>query len=697
MIPVELEIVNFLAYRQPGPLRFDGIHVACLIGPNGAGKSSILDAITWVLWGKARSNAPDELIHQGETEMRVALTFDQAGARYRVVRGRRLDKRPVSTLRFQAWDVALETWRDLTERPMRRTQASIEATLHLDFETFVNSAFLMQGKADAFTTKTPGQRRRILGEILGLDRWERYEARAKSRAAEAGAGIQRLDGRLEEIERELARRAEFDASLAEAEETARQAGAKLDAAEGQWADLESTRDELVALQRGIDDLTRRIAAAEVEVAEAQREREAAREKADTAAVQASLAEVRSALSELASLQGRHGEISERLPSLVGEVGNLEGINQALGREAGPINARIAALESTAEPRCPTCGQPLSEERRAALLAELREEVETKRGGYRANRQRLAELRAEVEALNHELVELDRRLEARGAHEKRAGELEAALGHADEAAGQAAALGGKIARWSEGLEADRARREDLERQADEAESRLRAASLTQTQVDRLRLEKRLADEALGGARQQLATLDSLGKQRRDRLAERERLTAEMGIHEDLRQAFGREGIPAMIVEAAVPELEQAANELLGRMTEGRMSVRIETQRETRAGELREALEVVISDELGSRPYTMYSSGEAFRVDFALRIALSRLLARRAGAQLRSLFIDEGFGTQDAHGREHLMAAINSVQDEFDRILVITHIDELKDAFPARIEVYKTPEGSRFRLG
>jgi exonuclease SbcC len=133
-----------------------------------------------------------------------------------------------------------------------------------------------------------------------------------------------------------------------------------------------------------------------------------------------------------------------------------------------------------------------------------------------------------------------------------------------------------------------------------------------------------------------------------------------------------------------------------MTDGRLHVRIETQREIKTGELREALDIIISDELGSRPYEMYSGGEAFRIDFAIRIALSRMLARRSGAQLRSLFIDEGFGTQDARGREHLVSAINSIQDDFDLILVITHIDELKEAFPACIEVTKTSKGSTYQF-
>ena len=81
---------------------------------------------------------------------------------------------------------------------------------------------------------------------------------------------------------------------------------------------------------------------------------------------------------------------------------------------------------------------------------------------------------------------------------------------------------------------------------------------------------------------------------------------------------------------------------------------------------------------------------------LRVALSKLLARRAGASLRTLVIDEGFGTQDAQGRERLIESINAIQEDFDKVLVITHIDELKDAFPVRIEVYKTPLGSQIRI-
>jgi exonuclease SbcC len=70
----------------------------------------------------------------------------------------------------------------------------------------------------------------------------------------------------------------------------------------------------------------------------------------------------------------------------------------------------------------------------------------------------------------------------------------------------------------------------------------------------------------------------------------------------------------------------------------------------------------------------------------------MLARRAGAHLRTLFIDEGFGSQDDDGRNKLVEAITAIQADVDMILVITHIDELRDSFPVHVVVEKTQNGS-----
>ena len=128
-------------------------------------------------------------------------------------------------------------------------------------------------------------------------------------------------------------------------------------------------------------------------------------------------------------------------------------------------------------------------------------------------------------------------------------------------------------------------------------------------------------------QQLDALDALGERRAAAVTELDAINAEIAVFTELREAFGKRGLQAMIIESAIPEIEIEANRLLSRMTEGRMGLRLETQRENVTGGVRETLDIRIADELGEREYGMYSGGEAFRANLALRIAVSKLLARR----------------------------------------------------------------------
>ncbi|MBD3307816.1 AAA family ATPase [candidate division KSB3 bacterium] len=170
-----------------------------------------------------------------------------------------------------------------------------------------------------------------------------------------------------------------------------------------------------------------------------------------------------------------------------------------------------------------------------------------------------------------------------------------------------------------------------------------------------------------------------------------------IYGHLTRIFGKDGIQAYLIENAIPEVEDEANQLLARLTDNRTHITIESVKDLQSGGTKETLDIKISDELGTRRYEMYSGGEAFRVDFAIRIALAKLLANRAGTRLRTLVIDEGFGTQDAHGLEQLVEAIKTISADFEKILVITHLDDLKEAFPVRIEVVKYPDiGSQYQI-
>lgn len=166
---------------------------------------------------------------------------------------------------------------------------------------------------------------------------------------------------------------------------------------------------------------------------------------------------------------------------------------------------------------------------------------------------------------------------------------------------------------------------------------------------------------------------------------------------LQNAFSNRGIQAMLIgEYALPSLEYEVNRLLGRMTDNQLYLSFKTSHSTKAGKVQEVLEIEVSDTIGTRPLEAFSGGEAFRISFALRIALSKLLTHRVGRRLETLIIDEGFGTQDAQGRERLVEAINSISDEFRTILVITHVNEVRDMFPTQILIRRTNSTSQWEV-
>ncbi|MBI4328717.1 MAG: SMC family ATPase [Chloroflexi bacterium] len=222
------------------------------------------------------------------------------------------------------------------------------------------------------------------------------------------------------------------------------------------------------------------------------------------------------------------------------------------------------------------------------------------------------------------------------------------------------------------------------------------SALRTEVEALRRREEQEGKELARLQAELEHLVRRRAERDAQVREAVRRAEEKAVFDELATAFGKKGVQALLIETALPELEEEANALLARMTDNRMHVRLETQRLTRGGETQETLEVAVGDEWGTRPYELFSGGEAFRINFALRVALSKLLARRAGAPLSVLFMDEGFGTQDALGRERLVEAIGVVREDFPLILVITHMQEIKELFDVRIEVEKTEAGSTFRL-
>ena len=837
---------------EPVTLDFTGHHVLCLSGDNGNGKSALLDAMTYALWGKtrasgSRSGTEDDLVRLGAEDMEIIFDFELENDLYRVVRRRN------RRTRSGAWELQQlhnETAIPIGGSTMRETERRLASMLRMEYETFVNSAYIQQGRADEFTRQKPADRKRILSEILNLDRYAELEELAKEHKRECDERIKDLEGEMRVLEQRIAEEQRFRedleeqkaeltrldnerkavesqlaevkaklAALTERQQRVRQHEANVQRLEGDKAriqqamtsldaeeasarkvlaqrsevekeleELNAARaevqrlaervDELHSAERAVTELRVRLEQQRTELEHRikmiERDYRTAREAAQQMLkIRQELQEIQARLKAFNAVTERLADARKRKEELDGEYGKLKAQHKQAEQELAEIEEVLKIL-SRPRARCPVCEADLSggqqelviqrqQEKRARIqqrMAELkrqgiqtnqereavsREIAQWEKEAEQANtlRERLeqkaarmsdlqpqaereAELRAQLSKLQTELEKEQFGLELRAEiaeRESRIAVLEpdrkeyerlnarvrdltnrqvearyARIGEAERSLARVLRereeQNRRLAELQQSIDSELRMAEELRKQLGAYEDTVAAVQSAEAAASAVRARYDDASRRLGETEHALRECEAARVDLERRAKEYARVREERDLYTDLAKAFGKNGVPALIIENALPEIQDEANRLLGRMTDNGMKVVLTALRTGQSGRGQiETLDIRITDDLGERPYEMYSGGEAFRVNFAVRIALSRLLTKRAGAQLQTLILDEGFGSQDAKGRERLVEAIQSIQDEFRLIIVISHIEELKDAFPSRVEVIKTPAGSR----
>jgi exonuclease SbcC len=1006
MIPQKLTIRNFLSYQQV-TLDFAGLHTACICGINGAGKSSLLEAMTWAIWGQSRAESEDDIIHIGAKEAQVDFTFLTGTELYRVIRTR--PKGSASSLEFQVR--ADGKFRSLTERGLRATQQAILSHLKLDYDTFINSAYLRQGRADEFMLKRPSDRKQVLAEILNLSQYDDLSDRAKDVARTCKGEAQALENAMANLQAQIndgeaiaSHLTELRSELAQQQQQEQTGRSQLKALEQQQRERQQLQQQITWQQRERSQLhqeserlsqqTRqqeqqvqslaallsqsdriqqdyeryqRLVAQEAnqnqklqqyqkltkehnaiaqqvaacqsemkgqlrhyeaqieslmqqqqelqsilakapEIEAAQVQLQMAREQLkiieqiqtqsapllqrrqvlqrqidrDAARFAARLDELQRHRQQLQTQYRQQSQIIETVQALEQEINLLQRrqVYQQRVHEKGlerrdflerlqerafacqekfeRVHAKLSQLSAPNAP-CPLCDRPLDEahwtlvqhkheteheelqaemwlikEQQAASECEikvLREEYRQlaieltplnrlleQKGNLQAQLQvsqsaklDLEQIEVEIASIRDrldrqdfcpeaqaELIILDRNLaqlnydeknhalakgeverwrwvdiklsELRNARQKQTQiaqrlpelqakslnltqrlesnaidlELQQKLEQCDrslhqinydpanhqlirtqkEKAQPALLLHQELSSAAQqhpvaiqqlqqtrtllgdraaALQAIDATLADLERQIRQIAPQLSDLELaTKIQNLQLQLQERRShlDRLIGqiGQLEQAAQqIEKLKAQEKTTTTQLEQLRYRQFIHQELAQAFGKNGIQALTIENVLPQIEAEANQILAQLTEHQFHVRFITQKAGKKSDrLIDTLEIEIADSRGTRPYETYSGGEAFRINFAIRLALSRVMAQRKGGTLQTLIIDEGFGSQDREGCDRLVAAINAIAPNFECILVITHMPHLKEAFSAQIEVTKTEAGSRIVL-
>lgn len=179
-----------------------------------------------------------------------------------------------------------------------------------------------------------------------------------------------------------------------------------------------------------------------------------------------------------------------------------------------------------------------------------------------------------------------------------------------------------------------------------------------------------------------------------IAQKPIINKELDVHNQLVKAFGKGGVPAIIMENITEDLRNYANEILKLISDKPMTVDFVTQRRTEAGSWSETFDLSVSIDDEINEFDDLSGGEQVRVAMATRLALSGVLMRRMGTSAKFLLLDEVDQALDKRGVQALADALDNLSKEF-KILVITHNDNMKERFDHIITVQKTLEGSFIR--
>ena len=1007
MIPLQLSLINFLSYRE-AILDFRGLHTACICGSNGAGKSSLLEAITWAIWGQSRAATDDDVINAGAQNVRVDFTFVNNQQTYRVIRSRQRGKS--SAVEFQI-ETEVDKFRSISGKGLRATQHQIVTTLKLDYDTFINSSYLRQGRADEFMLRRPNERKQILADLLKLDQYEQLAVQAKDASKQFKGQTQQLEQSIEPLQQQLEQKESIKQAQVELvkelkklqskQEIERQKLQQLQAKEQQrqtwqqqitWQqtqyqnlsqdcirlgeDCQSLKTQLQdvnqilskasEIQGGYEklqllrqeeeilagkftasqdaqqqkreleqQLNQQVNELNVQIRQTQtrlenleqqeqeieqiisrgKEIAAALEKLHShrqrlqkldqlqlqvspllqrhhtlqtelekkqAQLTARWEQLKNSAQEIAAQVEQVPQVRSSAVAVESEIGELEKKRvrqqrvlekgqerrtfqeklqerqRTCERQVGELQQKLAMLHRQ-DAICPLCERELDEHYHQRVVSKTETEQQDIQEEFWIIREQIAVCESELQVLRGEYAQLSKELAGYDTLMLQKGQLEAQLeasldkyerleaikvetenleralaagNYALELQTELQVLNQELAqlnydeqthalvrgdverwRWAEikqaKIEEANRRQERINRQKPDIlvqieslqqsitqlqqnsslQQQIRAveqriATLNynrsyhqevttalrqaqdwqlhyqqlqqaqeqkpplQSRIDELELalqeryqaqaamQKQLAtmvaqmeqvtdysqeiatlegqihqrrrhlDDLLaqqGSLTQQLNYLDNLQSQYQDNCERLQKLRQQCRVYQELAQAFGKNGIQALMIENVLPQLEAQTNQILSRLTGNQLHVQFLTQKAGRSkrsrkqeSKLIDTLDILIADAQGTRPYETYSGGEAFRINFAIRLALARLLAQRSGTSLQMLIIDEGFGTQDAQGCDRLVAAINAISADFSCILTVTHMPQFKEAFQTRIEVLKTNQGSQLRL-
>jgi exonuclease SbcC len=730
---LELKLNNFLSYADETIPLHKAEGVSFLIGKieddadksNGAGKSAIWDAVDWCLFGNSRVNDDDGLIRLGASEMIVGLKFELDGKTYSVYRTKKRSKSQTLAFTDHSSDNADISYRG---NSVKETQQKIVEILGMDAELYGNTVFSRQGKIDEFPRQLPSKRKDMLRNILKINEYEIWANEAKELAGtyenQYTALKVSVDQLLAEINSitatdiDIARR---ELSLSQIRESIQRTEIDITNKRNEYNSLKATKQVLDKefennnqLNDDINRVKKQLAYIEShekeELDKILKEKEIDAQFIQTEEkIKGVLAEIVKKLTADETSQVQYSMLKQQEEMLEGEMKRLYALVNAHEAMVVKMRAKLDTFRDLKD-KCPVCNSVLTEEQRQVVEAEIIAEGKAKKEYYDKLQDEYESAKSTANKLREELKgisinagrakELDR---DKTRYEAELVNIQIAKNRIEYVETKLSDTRNSFIRQCLELKFELERKTtDFERSIKTIEgykSQLSNVEKLETEIgglDEIRQtyagEERKMIEDLHRFKYELETKKKKEMEVAMSKVKIDKAKQDYFIYTELTNAFGKDGIPLLVIENALAELQSEVQRQLEIMTDGAVMVEFRTQKELKSGKMSDTLDILVSDREGIRDFNLYSGGERMRVALAIRLGLSKLLSRRAGKRFDILIIDE-ISDLDIHGMGKFVELIHQVAQDYKQIFVVSHIDELKDRFQQVIQVVKDKNGSK----
>ena len=860
MIPSKLRLTNFMCYRgTTEALDFDQFEVVCITGENGNGKSALLEAITWVVWGKTKVLFSKDLITKGENDMLVDFEFfidyisddSELNNKYKIIRSIRT-KSGGSILDLQQFDGS--NYVSISGDTISETQKQIINLVNMDYETFVNTSYLMQGNADRFTTSKPDERKDILSAILNLDHYQNLADFTRNILRNTDSYINannilvdrtRLEisdldpgnNGTDFIEKEIINLNQKIESLNKQKLKLQQNLQLNNKYLNEISDFQSKKqllsssyennidminnlndlllkdnelliqsdnildryNDAITKQKELDDLyiasskyqdinnqlntlqnelDFRMNELEIELRSLSKNRNVLDKKINQDKFllednQKNLSDYRSKITELNKLNENYLNLINKFSDEITQFKNKLVTLQTSNKD----HENKLDLLQKEHKTCPLCKSGLNDETKKSIVFDLNNKIQLNikdinnnkskldesekeffyiQDKYKKTTKSLTDLNSTINLVNNDCIRIKKEIDENinqilsyknlmndtkylyendikiKVNKNKIWELNLLLDDLKFDQDRFSTLINEVPDFKTESEKNFLLLNQSEERIKENKVKLNTLNIDSLIIkDQIKaLEKNIkninqiinslniksdSSENIDFSLDDFKKTLILKQNSLNYLISKKNYLDEILINnkelyiksEDLKfleLSFSRNGIQALIIENVLPSLELEANKLLSYLTENKLSINLQIRKGRRlknTEDFSQEIDIIIADENGAvREYETYSGGESFRIDFAIRIALSRLVSLRSGVRSPILFIDEGFGSQDQIGQDRLREAIQKVSNsenyKFKKIIVITHLESLKESFGVALEVSKNESSSYFSL-